>query len=170
MIPPTCKPLGLSFGFQALAVLTKDCQIRKFLFREVLKISMSSILNRERTNGNGGSLLSRPFSDLWGLDPFRNFSSAMPGASGVEVTRTEAGYMVEIPVAGFRPQDIEVTLEDGVLSVIGKNEKRSFTRTLTVPEDVDEERIEANVEHGMLTLTLNLLPKAQPKKIAIKSN
>jgi len=131
---------------------------------------MSSLLNRERANANSGNLLARPFGDLWGMDPFRNFASTMPGFSGIEVSRTEAGYVVDIPVAGFRPEDIEVTLEDGVLSVRGKNQKRSFTRTLTVPEDVDEERIEANVEHGMLTLALNLLPKAQPKKIAIKSN
>ncbi len=131
---------------------------------------MSSLLNRERASGNSGSVLPRPFGDLWGMDPFRNFASTMTGFSGIEVTRTEAGYVVEIPVAGFKPDDIEVTLEDGLLSVRGKNEKRSFTRTLAVPEDVDEERIEANVEHGMLTLALNLLPKAQPKKIAIKSN
>lgn len=134
-----------------------------------IEISMNSLVNRERANQKGG-VLPRPFGDLWGLDPYRNFASTMPGLSSIEVSRSESGYVVEIPVAGFRPEDIEVTLEDGLVSVRGKNEKRSFTRTLTVPEDVDEERIEANVEHGMLTLTLNLLPKAQPKKIAIKSN
>lgn len=126
---------------------------------------MSNLLTRER-NG-GGSAAARPFSDLWGFDPFRAFTSGM--ASGIEVTRNETGYAVEIPVAGFKPEDIEVTLEDGLLSVRGKNERRSFSRTLVVPEDVDEERIEANVEHGMLTLTLNLQPKAQPKKIVVKS-
>jgi HSP20 family protein len=56
-----------------------------------------------------------------------------------------------------------------MLTVSAKSEKRQFTRTLAVPEDVDAERIEANVENGMLTLTLDLLPKAQPKKIEIKA-
>lgn len=125
---------------------------------------MSNLLTRER-NGNG-TAVTRPFADLWGFDPFRAFSAGM--ASGIEVARNENGYVVEIPVAGFKPGEIEVTLEDGLLNVRGKNERRSFTRTLTVPEDVDEERIEANVEHGLLTLTLNLSPKAQPKKIAVK--
>ena len=129
---------------------------------------MSNLLTREGSNANSGSSL-RPFSDLWSFDPFRTFSSAVNGFSGIDVSRTESGYTVELPVAGFRPEDVEVTLEDGLLSVRAKNEKRQFTRSLTVPEEVDEERIEANVEHGMLTLTLNLLPKAQPKKIEVKS-
>jgi HSP20 family protein len=119
----------------------------------------NTLVTRER-NG-GASLLGRPFGELWGFDPFR--------FSGIDVARTETGYSIEMPVAGFKPEQIDVTLEDGVLSVIGKNEKRSFSRSISVPEDVDEERIEAHVQDGMLTLTLTLLPKAQPKKIAVKS-
>jgi len=89
--------------------------------------------------------------------------------SGMEVTRTESGYNVEIPVAGFRPDQIEATLEDSVLTVAGKNEKRSFTRSLVVPDDIDAEKIDAKVEDGMLTLALTLHPKAQPKRITIKA-
>ena len=126
---------------------------------------MTTLMNRERS-GDGG-LLARPFSDLWNWDPLRVLSGG--AAFGVDVARTETGYTVEVPVAGFRPDQIEVTLEDGLLTVKGRNERRNFTRTFTVPEDVDEERIEANVEHGMLTLTLTLLPKAQPKRITVKS-
>jgi HSP20 family molecular chaperone IbpA len=121
---------------------------------------MTSLVNRER-NGEGG-LLTRPFSDLWNWDPFRVQSF------GVDIARTETGYTVEVPVPGFKPDQIEVTLEDGLLTVKGRSEKRNFSRTFTVPEDVDEERIEAQVEHGMLTLTLTLLPKAQPKRISVK--
>ena len=127
---------------------------------------MTSLMNRER---NGDGLLARPFGDLWNWDPFRVFSGAAP-TLGVDVTRTETGYSVELPVPGFKSDQIEVTLEDGLLTVNGKNEKRTFTRTFTIPEDVDEERIEANVEHGMLTLTLALVPKAQPKRISVKSS
>lgn len=133
---------------------------------------MNNLQTRERANGNAGGpgLLGRPFADLWGFDPFRNFVSPTSGLGNVEVTRTESGYQVEFPVAGFRPDEIEVTLEDGLLSVKGKSERRgAFTRSLTVPEEVDAEKIEAHVEHGMLTLTLTLQPKAQPKRIAIKA-
>ena len=112
-------------------------------------------------------MLARPLGELWG-DPFRNLFSVNQ-LSGMEVTRTEPGYSIEIPVAGFRPDQIEATLEDGVLTVLGKSEKRSFTRSVVVPEDVDDENIEAKVQDGMLTLTLTLHPKAQPKRITIKS-
>lgn len=128
---------------------------------------MSDLVTRERNTNGTGSMLGRPFADLWGFDPFRALTS--PGYTGAEISRTETGYTVELPVAGFKPDHIEVTLEDGLLSVKGKNEKRTFTRTFTVPEEVDAERIEAHVEDGMLTLTLSLLPKAQPKRITVKA-
>lgn len=127
---------------------------------------MTSLVNRER-NGEGG-LLARPFTDLWNFDPLRMLSGV--ASYGIEITRTESGYTVEIPVPGFKPEQIEVTLEDGMLTVKGKNEKRNFSRSFTIPEDVDQERIEANVEHGMLALNLALVPKAQPKRISVKSS
>jgi len=128
---------------------------------------MSNLLSRDRAGANGSGLLARPLGELWG-DPFRNLFS-MGQLSGMEVTRTESGYTVEIPVAGFRPDQIEASLEDGVLTVNGKSDKRSFTRSVIVPEDVDDENIEAKVQDGMLTLTLTLHPKAQPKRITIKA-
>jgi HSP20 family protein len=128
---------------------------------------MSNLLSHDRNGAHGGGLLARPLGELWS-DPLRNLFS-MGQLSGMEVTRTETGYTVEIPVAGFRPDQIEATLEDGVLTVAGKSEKRSFTRSVIVPEDVDDENIEAKVQDGMLTLTLTLHPKAQPKRITIKA-
>ena len=124
---------------------------------------MNNLLSRENRGNGTGSLLARPFADFWGFEPFRGLSS-----TGLDIARTESGYTVELAVAGFKPDEIDVRLEDSLLTVSGKNEKRSFTRTFTLPEDVNEEGIEAKVEHGMLTLALPLLPKAQPKKIEIK--
>ena len=119
---------------------------------------------------NRGGLMSRPFTDMWHFDPFRNFISTMAPLSGVDVVRSDDGYTVEVPVAGYKPEEIDITFEDGVVTVNGKSDKRTFTRTLVVPEDVDPEQISAHVENGMLTLRLALHPKAQPKKIQIKSS
>ena len=128
-------------------------------------------------NGNDRSQVMRtgvglrPGADLWNWDPFRNFFSGTPAAvAGLEINRTDNGYVVEIPVAGFKPDDIDITVENGVLAISGKTEKRSFTRSFVLPEEIDSEAIEARVEHGMLTLKLELLPKAQPKKISIKTS
>lgn len=116
-----------------------------------------------RPNGIAGRSL---FGDLLGFDPFR--VAATPGW-GFEITKVENGYQVELPVPGYRPEDVEVTVEDRVLTIVGKSEKRQFTRTLVLPEEIDTENVSATVEHGMLSLELRLHAKAQPRKITIKT-
>ncbi len=116
-----------------------------------------------------GSLARTGLFDLLGWDPFRSlFGSWSPGV-GIDVTRTDTGYEVEMPVAGFAPNQIEVTVEDGVLTASGKSEKRTFRRSVVLPEEIDADAIDAKVENGLLTLTLKLHPKAQPKRIEVKS-
>lgn len=112
--------------------------------------------------------LARSGFDVLGWDPFRNLFGSWNSGIGIEVTRTDTGYEVEMPIAGFAPNQIEVTVEDGVLTASGKTEKRSFRRSVVLPEDVDPDAIDARVEHGLLTLTLKLHPKAQPKRIEVK--
>jgi HSP20 family molecular chaperone IbpA len=122
---------------------------------------------------SGRALTPRTFGEALGWDPFRNFVTGTGsfGFGSVDVARTEeGGYKVEIPVAGYKPEEIEVTLEDSVLTVSGKSERRQFTRSLLLPDDIDGDNIGAHVEHGLLTLTLNMHPKAQPKKIAVVHN
>lgn len=109
-----------------------------------------------------------PLRDLLGFEPFRSLGSSW--AYEYDVTRTENGYEVEVPVPGFKPEQIDVTFKDGVLSVNGKNERRTFARSFTVPEDVDTDNIEARVSDGMLVLSLNRRPEAQPKRISIRTN
>jgi HSP20 family protein len=72
-------------------------------------------------------------------------------------------------VPGFKPEDIEVTIEDRVLSIVGKSGAKQFTRTLVLHDEIDAENVGATVEHGMLTLALHVHPKAQPRKIAVNS-
>jgi HSP20 family protein len=106
------------------------------------------------------------FGDVLGFDPFRAFPAG--GASyGFEIARADNGYRVELPVPGFRPDQIDVTIEDRVLTIVGRSEKRTFTRTIVIPEEIDAENIAASVEHGLLTLELHVHPKAQPRKIAV---
>ena len=122
-----------------------------------------------QTQPTRGSVAARSvFGDLLGYDPFRNFFTGVGQVAGLDVSRDDSGgYTVEIPVAGFKPNEIEVTLEDDVLTITGKNERRQFRRSLLLPEDIDRDNIGAKVENGMLTLTLHAYPKAQPKKIAV---
>lgn len=128
---------------------------------------------------NGKPLAAVParsaLADWLGADPFdlfRNFYSPQSldmgfAAGGIDISRSESGYTVEIPVAGYKPDQIEVTIKDAVLSVSGKNDRRNFTRSLALPPDVDADNVEAHVENGLLSLALHHVPKAQPKRILI---
>ena len=118
-----------------------------------------------RPNGQGRGLVS----DLLGFDPLRAFMGNAPSYNFTgDVQKTEDGWNVEIPVPGYKPDQIDVTVEDRVLTVTGKTERRSFQRSILLPEEVDAEAIDAKVEHGMLSLGLRLHPKAQPRKIEIR--
>lgn len=80
-------------------------------------------------------------------------------------------------VPGVKPEDIEVTVEDGVLSIkgetqVGSEEKEggylmrerrigSFHRSVRLPETVDTDKAESGYENGVLTITL---PKIEAKK------
>jgi HSP20 family protein len=128
----------------------------------------------EQGRGERGSIEPRRgrqgLADIFDYEPFRGF---FPGnwhqLYGIDVNRRDDCYEIEMAVPGFKPEDIEITYQDGVIAVNGRNDRRTFTRSLTVPEDIDEESIEANVEHGVLTLTLRQHPKRQPRKIAISA-
>jgi len=119
---------------------------------------MSSALAR-----NNGSSLAR---ELLGFDPFAQARNTWQ--FDYDVTRTESGYEVEVPVPGFNGSHIEVFFQDGTLAINGKNDRRTFTKSFTVPEDVDPENIEAEVNDGMLRLHLQRRPEAQPKRISVK--
>jgi HSP20 family protein len=129
------------------------------------------MMNSLAQRNNGGAPATgrtapwTPFRDLFGFDPFQTLGSGW--AYDYEVSRTDSGYNVEVPVPGYKPDQIEVTFKDGLLSVNGKSERRTFSRSFTIPEDVDAERISARVSDGMLMLSLERLPEMQPKRIAI---
>jgi HSP20 family molecular chaperone IbpA len=106
----------------------------------------------------------RMLGDFLGFDPFRTLTTS---GFGFEINKTETGYAVELPVAGYAPENIDVTLEDRVLTVSGRTDRRNFTRALLIPDEIDAENIGAKVEHGMLTISLNAHPKAQPRKINV---
>lgn len=129
---------------------------------------MNDYGSRGSERGNIEARGRQGFGSLLDWDPFRGF---FPGTwhqmFGVEVNRREDRYEVEMAVPGFRPEDLDVSVQEGVITVNGRNERRHFTRSIALPEDVDEEKVDANVEHGMLLLTLPMLPKRKPQHISV---
>jgi HSP20 family protein len=119
---------------------------------------MSSTLAR-----NNAGTIAR---ELLGFDPFAQMRNTWQ--FDYDVTRTESGYDIEVPVPGFNGSQIDVFFQDGTLAINGKNDRRSFTKSFTVPDDVDPDNIEAHVQDGMLCLQLHRRPEAQPKRINVK--
>ena len=128
-------------------------------------------MNESRGSERGSIQPRRGALGLGGMldwDPFRGLiSGGWQQMLGLEMIRRDDGYEIEMAVPGYRPEDLDVTYQDGVVTITGRNDKRHFTRSFTIPEDVDEEKISANVELGMLTLLLRQVPKRQARHIAV---
>ncbi|MCA9973566.1 MAG: Hsp20/alpha crystallin family protein, partial [Anaerolineales bacterium] len=103
----------------------------------------------------------------------------------LDVAETENEYTVMASIPGLNPDDIEVTLEENVLTISGESreetvdegtryhlrERRfgSFSRSLRFPVPVAGESIAANYTNGVLTLTVPKAEEVKPKRIAIKA-
>jgi len=102
----------------------------------------------------------------------------------VDIKETQDAYEVAADVPGVEPKDIDVSLEDGVLTVKGErkadsqDEGEGYTRTelsvgsfyrrFTLPDTADAENISAKTEHGVLKLIIPKKEKALPKKISVQ--
>lgn len=128
-------------------------------------------------------------------DVFRGFGSGLPSLSGasafgggwpsVEITDGEKEIKVTAEVPGLEEKDIEVLLDDGVLTL--KGEKRSetedkdrqfserfygrFERRIPLGTEVKEDMVDARFRNGVLTVTLPKSEKAQSqvRRITIKN-
>jgi HSP20 family protein len=105
-------------------------------------------------------------------------------AVDIHETDQELTFAVELP--GIKPEEVEVTAVDGVLTIHGERstERRegeewryhliernygSFMRRFQLPQGVDDEKIEADVAQGMLQVRIPKTALPQPKKIQIKA-
>jgi HSP20 family protein len=129
---------------------------------------------------------------LFGEPFLRTVASTMrePGsfAIPVDVFATENNVTVIASVPGLGPDDLEVSIIENVLTLTGQipdvarsteaegatwylkeNTHGSFRRSLTLPAEVDPNKIEATVENGILRLRLSKAEAARPRQIPIRS-
>lgn len=140
------------------------------------------------------------FNDLFnGFDddaylPSFNFKKAFHTPK-VDVKENKDNYSLEMDLPGKSEKDVNVELNGNVLTISseheskkdenegkGKNEKdgskwlihersySKFSRSFTLPDDVDAARLSANVKNGVLTVTMPRKVLAESKKIAITAN
>ena len=91
----------------------------------------------------------------------------------VDVYEDAQHLMLKFEVPGIKPEELDIRVENAEQEEenFHRVERRygSFVRSFTLPATVDTENVQAETEHGVLTLTLNKKAEAKPKQIQVKA-
>jgi HSP20 family protein len=121
--------------------------------------------------------IDRLFEDAFTRDGF----SWTPA---VDIKETEGELRVELELPGLKPEDVEITAENGILTIRGekRSERKedeqsryhlvertygSFMRTFQLPQGIDEAQIAAEFDNGILSLRIPKTALPQPRRIQI---
>lgn len=128
----------------------------------------------------------RLMRNLFRWDPYREFfpeeaaSSFMPS---FDVKETSDAYVFLADMPGIRKEDLDLQLAGNRLTISGKRESDSasdngrlysqersfgtFTRTFSLPEDVESGKVAAELKDGVLRLSVPKSPEVRPQKISV---
>jgi len=99
----------------------------------------------------------------------------------VDVHENADHFFVEAELPGFSKDEVDITLEDGVLTIRAERKTESskrdplhierrwtqFQRAFTLPTAVNENSVNATMDKGVLTITLDKREEVKPRKISI---
>ena len=104
----------------------------------------------------------------------------------VDIHEDDKGYKMEVELPGLTDKDIELNVEDNILTLSSQKEEskeekkngylirerrnREFARTFVLPKDVDRDKIKGEFKNGLLVVSIPKKPEAKPRKIDVKSN
>jgi len=113
-----------------------------------------------------------------------------PAASGrtfapaVDISENEDAFIVAAELPGTKPEDVQVEVHDGVLTLRGEKKSErtseneharyversfgSFSRSFRLPENADADKVEAGYGEGVLTLTIGKRAEARPRTVEIQ--
>lgn len=137
-----------------------------------------------------------PFAELRSVrramvrGPFDSYGPALwqtrEGTFPVDLSESETEVVVKAALPGIKPEEVDISVSDGVLSVKGetRSEEKSegenyyrqeirygaFSRSIPLPSKVDHERAGAEFKDGILTVTLPKAEDVRPKQIKIKAS
>jgi HSP20 family protein len=149
---------------------------------EVIKMKLVHC-NPNRTVRN----MNRDIDSLFGSffnGPFFRVSSDSGFMPRVDIAENKDNVFMHVELPGMDKDQIKIQVEDGILTVSGErkleSEKKdkdfirtersygSFSRSFTLPDYVDPDRISADYKDGLLNVVLPRSEKAKPKEIAVK--
>lgn len=148
----------------------------KFLVRQTPDNFIKSV------NDEISSILNRHFDDLYPDYDGTADKLSMP----VELADKKDEYDIQAELPGVKKEDLDIDLNENYLTIRAKKESEKdehekcyrrtefqygeFSRSIYLPQEVDADKIEAKLEHGVLRLRLPKLEKTKDsvKKIEIK--
>ncbi len=102
----------------------------------------------------------------------------------LDVKTTSDALLVEASLPGYKPEDVEITVENGTLSiraedrsedtreegswVVREISRGSVMRTVTLPTGLEADKAEATFEHGVLKLRVPKAEQVKPRQIRIQ--
>jgi HSP20 family protein len=105
-------------------------------------------------------------------------------APALDISERKDAYLVTVELPGVEPDDLQITLEDGLLTIQGERhfahdsseqqfhrvERRygAFRRSITLPAQVQAEQIEASFDNGVLQVVVPKMEEATPKRIQVR--
>jgi len=123
-------------------------------------------------------------------EPFAAFEWPLPTLTTaawtpvVDIIEEAEAIRIVAELPGVKPEDVKISLEGNLLTIAGKKEQvaeekaekvhryertyGAFERSFTIPATVDVERIKAQYDVGVLTLTLPKVEKAKPRLVEIE--
>jgi HSP20 family protein len=111
-------------------------------------------------------------------------ATATAWAPALDISERKDAYLVTVELPGVEAEDLEITMEDGLLTIQGERhfahdsseqqfhrvERRygAFRRSITLPAQVRAEQIEASFEDGVLQILVPKMEEATPKRVQIR--
>ena len=108
------------------------------------------------------------------------------GQLTVDVYQTPDDIIIKTMVAGVKPEDLDISITRDMVTIRGKREEEkgikgddffakelywgTFSRTVTLPQEIDVEEAEALERHGLLIIRLPRIDKGRQTKLKVKSN
>jgi len=127
--------------------------------------------------------MDRLFDDSF-LKPFGDGSSSAYQWPPVDLTETADEIIAKVAIPGIKPEDVKLSLTGNVLNLSGEYSTESenkeatyhlrehrygaFSRSLTLPTPIQGDKVKAEYENGVVTLTLPKAEEARPKTVNIK--
>jgi len=130
------------------------------------------------------SAMDRLFEDSF-VRPRSAWTGVFEGSTSLplDVSTTKDELVVEASLPGLRPEDVDITVEGGTLTIGGqtRDERKeqeagyllqeirrgSFSRSVTLPEGLQPDKASATFENGMLTLRIPKAEEVKPRQIRI---